>query len=398
MPIEPSQIRSFRLRTHHLDRKIPLAGLCDAAGACGLQNSPPGAWETALFNRLEGCSLAYLHNALYKEKKLLQAWSYRGAPVVFPTSQSSIFLTPLLAQEGEEPWIYTTGITAALQAVQMSFDDLFVRTKKAVEQLDGQIIKSKETLDSTLAEIIERDLPMEKRPLWRMPSMYGQPDRQTVGGAAVSFLLRPCSFSSLVVFGQRQENFPTFTSFKYWIGHNPDHLPDGSKHLVRKFLHCYGPTTRDCFMNWLGCSLAQAKRLWNSITEEMEPVLVENKSRYILSSDRDCLLHSPSLEDTLVLLGAHDPYLDLRDRTIILENKSLHKFVWKTVANPGAILKNGRIIGIWKTKTRKDKIDISMNLFESVLPSEQTALHSLGEEYAAFRQLTLRSCQIEYGV
>ena len=34
-----------------------------AAGACGLQNSPPGSWELALFNRVADCSLAQLEEA-----------------------------------------------------------------------------------------------------------------------------------------------------------------------------------------------------------------------------------------------------------------------------------------------------------------------------------------------
>ena len=46
MKIETENIRSYRLKAHHLEKKLPLSGLADAAGACGVQNSPPGAWET----------------------------------------------------------------------------------------------------------------------------------------------------------------------------------------------------------------------------------------------------------------------------------------------------------------------------------------------------------------
>ena len=67
---------------------LPSGQIETAAGACGVQNSPPGAWETALFNRVEGCTLPELHDALYRRKTLLQAWSYRGVPVVFPTAES----------------------------------------------------------------------------------------------------------------------------------------------------------------------------------------------------------------------------------------------------------------------------------------------------------------------
>ncbi|WP_195267572.1 winged helix DNA-binding domain-containing protein [Eubacterium sp. 1001713B170207_170306_E7] len=395
MNIETEQIRNHRLRAHHLDKKQPMTGLTAAAGACGLQNSPPGAWETALFNRLEGCTLEEVQKALYLEKSLVQAWSFRGAPVVFPTAQSAVFLTALRAQEGEEPWIYTRGITAALDFLQLPFEDLLKRTEKAAGCLDSCVIKSKEALDRTLAEIIERELPEEKRALWRAPSMYGNPDRQTAGGAAVSFLLRPCSFASLVVFGERQGISPTFTSFKNWIGGLPEHIPDAEKTLVRQFLHCYGPSTKEGLMAWLGCCPRQAERLWNTVADEMEPVVAGKKAASMLSADRESLLRPEKSRDRLILLGPHDPYLDIRDRWVLLEDKGLQKQVWKTVGNPGVVLKGGRIAGIWRTKTKKDKLELSIRLFERFQPGEKKAVEELAGEYADFRGLGLNSFCIE---
>ena len=193
---------------------LPSGQIETAAGACGVQNSPPGAWETALFNRVEGCTLPELHDALYRRKTLLQAWSYRGVPVVFPTAESGIFLSPLAALKGEAPWIYTRGIALALEHLQMSFDSLLPLVKQAAGYLDAHTVQGKETLDRVLADAVRERLPSEKRTLWDSPSMYGAPDRQTVGGAAVSFLLRPCSFSGLVVFGCRRGGSPTFASFR----------------------------------------------------------------------------------------------------------------------------------------------------------------------------------------
>lgn len=372
-------------------------GMLDAAGACGLQNTPPGAWETALFNRLDGCSLAALSDAMYSGKTLLQAWSRRGVPVVFPTAQSDIFLTPLIARGGEYPWIYTRGIAGALDYLRMPFDDLLTRIKDAIKYLDNHTIKSKETLDQTLADIIRYDLPEDRRALWRAPSMYVNPEKQTVGGAAVSFLLRPCSFSSLVVFGERHGVSPTFTSFKNWTGSAPGGVPNADKNLARKFLHCYGPATADCVMSWLGCSQQQARRIWNTLSDEIVPVNVKGKTRYMLAEDMDSLLSARSDKEKLILLGAHDPYLDLKDRAVILENKAFHKTIWKLAANPGVVLKGGRIIGTWKTKTIKDKLDISIALWEPALPSERRLIERLAEEYAAFRLLGLKKCAIEIG-
>ena len=45
------EIIAFRLRAHHLDERLSHNSLLDAAGACGIQNSPPGSALTALHAR-----------------------------------------------------------------------------------------------------------------------------------------------------------------------------------------------------------------------------------------------------------------------------------------------------------------------------------------------------------
>ena len=145
MDITPEQVRAHRLRAHHLDRRYPASRILEAAGACGLQNSPPGGWETALFQRLEGCSLPLLRDALYRDRALLQAWSIRGVPLVFPAGESGVFLSLFFFIDWECTLIYTRGITAALDFVGMSFDEAHARVREAARFVglrDDQLEKS----------------------------------------------------------------------------------------------------------------------------------------------------------------------------------------------------------------------------------------------------------------
>ena len=398
---EPSieQIRIFRLRSHHLDSVYSKSETDRLVGACGMQNTPPGAWETALFNRVPDCTLSDMEHLLYEQKTLLQAWSYRGTPVVFPVSESSAFLSALIPDE-PEPWIYTQGIALALDFLQMDFNSLLEILKQVIPQLDDHVIVSKSALDQTLAGWMTPLIPIQKRKLWNQPSMYGSPDVQTVGGAVVSFLLRPCAFHGLVVFGKRDGISPTFTSFKNWTGSPipPDH--DAEKKLVRKYLHCYGPATADMFAGWLGCSGKQARRMWNTISEEMEPVTVFGKKAFILSEDRERLFapasftgnHPEDLQGDLLLLGGHDPYLDQRDRAILQPDKTLQKQIWKLVTNPGAVVYRGEVIGIWTTKKKAKGMDIKMTLWTDA--AVKIPLQNLAEIYAAFRQQALMNLEI----
>ncbi|MFQ9179926.1 MAG: DNA glycosylase AlkZ-like family protein [Eggerthella lenta] len=262
--VSVEQARRHRLRAHHLDRAYGIEDAAELAGACGMQNTPPGAWETALFNRAPACRREDAERLLYGEKTLVQAWSLRGAPVVFPAAESAAFLSALVPAKGE-PWAYTKGIGLALDALGMEFDRLLELLVRAMPRLDDEAIASKVALDQTLADWVEPLLPANKRAAWRQPSMYGSPDKQTVGGAAVSFLLRPCSFMGLVVFGERAGATPTFTSYRRWTGGALQPDADAAARLVRKFVHCYGPTRPDALAAWTGCSGAQARRMWKGI-------------------------------------------------------------------------------------------------------------------------------------
>lgn len=384
---EPSieQIRSFRLRAHHLDAEYDATEAPLLVGACGMQNSPPGAWETALFNRAPSTTLAHAEKLLDQDKALMQAWSLRGAPYVFPTAESSTFLTPLCAQSGEL-WIYTRGIELALNHLDMSFDTLLHLIKQVIPKLDATTITSKTALDQTLAQWMEPLLPAAKRSLWNTPSMYGNPDKQTVGGAAVSFLLRPCSFEGLVVFGQREGISPTFTSYKNWLGEPLRPHREAARNLTRKFIHCYGPTTLSAFEKWLGASRPQALRLWNSLAGELEQVTLQGKKAFILAEDHDQLFSEPHFPRDLLLLGAHDPYLDQRDRHILQPDKTRHQCIWKTVSNPGAIVYRGEVIGTWVSKKKATGLDITFSLW-GTLPHKE-ALREHAKVFAHFRQQT----------
>lgn len=391
---EPSveQIRCFRLGTHHLDTAYPKADIPQLVGACGMQNTPPGAWETALYNRVPDCSLSEMGHLLYQDKILLQAWSLRGAPVVFPTLESDTFLSALMAHE-EEPWIYTPGISGALDFLQMTFTEVFDILKQVMPRLDENTIVSKSALDQTIAAWMCPLLPATKRDLWESPSMYGSPDKQTVGGAAVSFLLRPCAFSGLVVFGERKRISPAFTSYKAWTGRR---LLQADKtapqKLARKYLHCYGPATVDMFITWLGCSRKQGQRIWKTIAEETEPVTVLGKKAFILSADRDRLFSPVSWSKELFLLGGHDPFLDQRDRIILQPDPALHKEIWKFTLNPGAVIYRGEAIGIWTSQKKGSGIQVKVSLWSHYHLKQ--SICTLAESYSAFRRQKLECIEI----
>ena len=68
MELNVEQVRNFRLHAHHLDTFYVKADVLAAVGACGMQNTPPGAWEAALFNRVPACKAADRDRLLLEER------------------------------------------------------------------------------------------------------------------------------------------------------------------------------------------------------------------------------------------------------------------------------------------------------------------------------------------
>lgn len=392
--ISATEALGWRLHAQHLDTPLAPGALAEAAGACGFQNTPPGAWELAAINRVQGVTAAALREALYVDKSLLQAWSLRGAPYVFPTAETGPFLSPLAARPGEEPWIYTRGISAALDYLGMDFYELLPVVMDAARLLEGREVRSKEELDRVLAAEAERALPPDKLPLWRAGTMYGDPEKQSVGGAVVSFMLRPCAFAGLVVFGERRGAEPEFASPLRWLGRKIESGSGDEAALVRKFLHCYAPASVREFADWLGCSPGQARRLWASVEPELEPVRFGGRVKYALAADiGDMPGYGPG--GGLLLLGPHDPYLDARDREVIAPDVGARRAIWRYTGSPGVVLRGGVAAGIWRGRVSGGAISVSVELFGPMTGPERRALAALAERQAAARGLAVRGFEVK---
>ena len=115
----------------------------------------------------------------------------------------------------------------------------------------------------------------------------------------------------------------------------------------------------------------------------------------MLAADLDALPGLPRPQQApLLLLGPHDPYLDQRDRTLLLPDKRLQRLVWRTVGNPGAILQQGRVAGCWKSKTRRGSLLVEAVFWQEPGPAARAAVQAKAEAWAAFRQMPLAECRL----
>jgi hypothetical protein len=147
-------------------------------------------------------------------------------------------------------------------------------------------------------------------------------------------------------------------SERRYILAKPGRAPAAAQ-AVRRFLHFYGPATSADFGDWAGLAKAHAQRLWQDVETDLEEVSVGNRSAWILRADADAL-DAPPAASGIRLIPAGDPYLQKPNRALLAPDADLRKRLFRPVASPGAVLKDGRLVGLWRVKAKGRKAEITV--------------------------------------
>lgn len=110
--------------------------------------------------------------------------------------------------------------------------------------------------------------------------------------------------------------------------------------------------------------------------------------RFVLERDLDELRPD---EDRSVLrvLGPFDPYVQLRDRELLVADEGRRKDVWRTLGRPGAIVVDGEIVGSWRPKTSGKKLTVHADMWRTLPKPSRTELDEQAERLADHRTVTL---------
>ncbi|MFQ9679946.1 MAG: hypothetical protein ACLRZH_07410 [Ruthenibacterium lactatiformans] len=133
--------------------------------------------------------------------------------------------------------------------------------------------------------------------------MYGAPDRRLWAARPYRSCCGPVP-SGLVVLAAAGAA-ADLCVVRSWLGRAPETPPDADRLLVENSCTATAPHAGPP-AEVARLLAAQARRLWNSVAQELEPVSVEGKARWLLSADRDALAHPCGPQERLLLLGPHD--------------------------------------------------------------------------------------------
>jgi hypothetical protein len=380
--VSKGDVLAFRLGAHHLTERLGEGGLLDAAGRCGVQNSPPGSAVLALHARVRDLTQEQVADAVAEDRSLLQTWCMRGSPFYFPTSDAPVFTTGVLPPTEEAMRHFIVGVEQALDKLGMSLTDAVELTGDEIRDvLSGRRLAINE-LGAEIATRIARRLPKRQRDVWEQHGPYapGQP----LGEGVVHFCVRILTLQRVVCFAPRAGNKAPFVLVDEWLGHPiPDIDPDLARaELLRRYLRCYGPSTRRDFAAWAGIVPGDTDPWWSLVVDELTQVDFGGTS-WVLAEDLDALRAAPT-PTGVRLLPPRDPYTQMRDRETIVDKK-YHREVWKTVGEPGTVLAAGKITGTWRPRKSGRKLTIAIRTFRTLPAQDRKSLRGEAEQVAPLR-------------
>ncbi|MCA2213086.1 DNA glycosylase AlkZ-like family protein [Jidongwangia harbinensis] len=160
---------------------------------------------------------------------------------------------------------------------------------------------------------------------------------------------------------------------------------DGIERLITLYLTMLGPATPVEVAKYFGSAAAEIKKVWpDGLTE----VKVDGRRSW---------LPSPALSDLrsakpvpgVRLLPAMDALLQARDRDLLVPERARQKEVWKMLGNPGVVLRDGEIAGVWRSKTAgRKRVDLTVTPFGSMPAKVRKAVEAEAGEVARARGVT----------
>ncbi|MEU4807049.1 crosslink repair DNA glycosylase YcaQ family protein [Actinosynnema sp. NPDC023587] len=130
----------------------------------------------------------------------------------------------------------------------------------------------------------------------------------------------------------------------------------GFADLARDYLRLHGPAGPREVAGYFGAPVGEVEARWPEDLVAVEPGAW-------LPADRVAAFENAAEPDLVRLLPPLDPYLNARDRELLVPDAARRKDVWKVLGRPGAILVDGEIAGTWRARTAGRRLDVALAPF-----------------------------------
>jgi hypothetical protein len=151
--------------------------------------------------------------------------------------------------------------------------------------------------------------------------------------------------------------------------------------LVRAYLRLLGPATPAHAAGYLDARRADVEQAWPDDLVEVQL----GKATTWLPAECEAAFASPPQTEVVRLLGGFDPYLQARDRDLIVPDKAVQKALWPVLGRPGAVFVDGEVAGAWRPKASGKKLTVVIEEFAPLPPPVREQIDAEAERVAAVR-------------
>ncbi|MBD5786429.1 winged helix DNA-binding domain-containing protein [Cellulosimicrobium terreum] len=116
------------------------------------------------------------------------------------------------------------------------------------------------------------------------------------------------------------------------------------------------------------------------------------RSLWVLADDADALAgaagrHREQAHGTtqLRLAGPYDPFLQLRDRELLVREQARRTDLWRTLGRPGAVLADGEVVGTWRPRASSGRLAVLVDPWQRWDQALTDAVAEQAERLGSFR-------------
>ena len=321
-------------------------------GAMQGQDYPGAKWAVGL--RLPGSSDADVERSI-EEKKVLRSWVMRGTLQLVAAEDIHWMLSLLGAR-----------IIAGNQ-----------RRYRELELDEKTLIRS----NNLLAKALQKEKSLTRSELLELLNKTGI---STAGQRGV-YMLQRASLDRLIFQGVARRNNASFFLLEGFPMSSLERQ-EALVELTRRYFASRGPATLQDFIWWSGLGAAEARAGLDSLQPTMVHESVEGTTCWWANAGRRQNKASASL-----LLPPFDEYLiAYRDRSAALGERKFGQLAPGGGMPPATVVLDGKVCATWKRTFKKDKMEIFIQPYEPLVPSEADRVAAAGKAYGHFLGQTVK--------
>jgi hypothetical protein len=351
------QVHTWRLSQHGLSPRFSSQDFVGAVTRTGgIQAQVMSAAELAVCTRVEGFSPHDVQAAIFQDRTLVKTWAMRGTLHLLSARELPLYVAARDWQQNASWSNYFAefGLSRAQQdAFLFAIPHVLEQGPLTRLQLADAVVKH--TGDASMRDLI-------------LSSSWGTP-------------LKPSAYRGDLCFGSGQGKTVTFMNPRVWMGKwQPIEPKLALQEIARRYLQAYGPVTADDFAFWWGCGKILAKKLFQSIEEELEEVEVEGWRAFALRATLP-LIQSVEPAEQIHLLPLFDAYTIGVPRGCepLLAQAYKQQVFNRQGWTFAVVLVNGSIQGIWGYTIKRAQIVVKVNLFCSSTTSIRKGIEAEAE-------------------